>query len=121
MAVWLSPSILLPSQRATLHLCSYSVIVSLLSQQSWWKKTQAGDFAELLRDNIELEQRGVKVKAGHVASHHVLISFNTYISKRLNHVRQLPAYQMLLVREARRYGDGGWKAYDLTFCQQAAS
>lgn len=36
-------------------------------------------------------------------------------------MRQLAAHQTLLVREARRCGGGRWKAYNLTFCQQAAS
>ena len=101
------------------------------------EKIQTGEFvdmAELLRDNIELERRrgqsesGTGNKSPRREVPDVLswcACFSTYISvvasKHPERVRQLAAYQTLLMREARRCGGNGWKAYDSTFRQQAAS
>ena len=49
--------------------------------------------------------------------------FGTYVaivtSKKPEKMRQLLAYQTLIVREARRCGGKGWLAYDSYFRQQA--
>ena len=50
--------------------------------------------------------------------------FGTYASvvcdKQPQRIRELWAYQTMLVREARRCGGKGWQAYDSMFRQQAA-
>ncbi len=38
-----------------------------------------------------------------------------------NCTKELLAYQMIIVREVRRCGGGGWRAYDVMFRQLAAS
>ena len=93
------------------------------------------DMAELLRDNLEALRRG-SLQDGSTASSSQtkkarrevpdLLSwvqcFGTYMaiiaSKHPSRVRQLLAYQTLIVREARRCGGNGWQTYDSMFRQQ---
>ena len=99
------------------------------------------DMAELLRDNIEADRR--RSLQGSAAAVCSLISgkaggrreipdimswvqcFGTYacvLSDKFPHlVRQLWAYQTLMVREARRCSGQGWRDYDAMFRQQAGS
>lgn len=93
------------------------------------------DMAELLRDNLEAQRRAASTPSQTQGSaHHQkhrreipdLLSwvqcFGTYMavvtSKYPDRVRQLLAYQTLIVREARRCGGRGWLAYDSYFRQQ---
>ena len=105
------------------------------------KKILKGDFvdmAELLRDNLEADRRvqGREAKnadgsTSRLASRREvpdLLSwvqcFGVYVcvvaSRHPGRIRQLLAYQTLIVREARRLGGKGWQAYDSLFRQQAA-
>jgi len=93
------------------------------------------DMAELLRDNLEAQRRATGISAqtqgpSHLQKHRREIPdllswvqcFGTYMavltSKHPDRVRQLLAYQTLIVREARRCGGRGWLAYDSYFRQQ---
>ena len=93
------------------------------------------DMAELLRDNLEAHRRGSlqDVSSGESSKRSrreipdVLSwvqCFGTYIvvvtSKHPEKLRQLLAYQTLIVRESRRCGGKGWLAYDAMFRQQVA-
>ena len=97
------------------------------------------DMAELLRDNLEAQRRGIlqdpacrdptpsTVKLNRREIPDVLSwvqCFGIYMavvaSKQPEKLRQLLAYQTLIVREARRCGGRGWLAYDTMFRQQAA-
>ncbi len=93
------------------------------------RKIQKGgyvDMAELLRDNMELGRRGEESPKPSVPD---LLSwvtcFGMYASivteKQPERVKELWAYQTLVVREARRCGGRGWQAYDSMFRQQAAN
>ena len=103
------------------------------------KKITNGEFvdmAELLRDNIEAERRASVVegqnppKAAHTARREIpdLLSwvqcFGTFIAIMASvypgKVRQLLAYQTLIIREGRRLGGNGWRSYNTMFRQQAA-
>ena len=103
-------------------------------------KIQRGDFvdmAELMRDNMEAERRAEQDgaigspfnKRSRRREVPDLLSwiqcFGTYISvvvtKSPAKVKQLLAYQTMIVREACRCGGKGWQAYDSMFCQQAAN
>eukprot|EP00731_Ephydatia_muelleri_P012358 Em0006g1252a len=95
------------------------------------------DMAELLRDNLEADRRdagtlsseggGVR-RTGSRREVPDLLSwvqcFGVYIgvvaSRQPEKVKQLLAYQTLIIREARRLGGRGWLAYDSMFRQQAA-
>ena len=93
------------------------------------------DMAELLRDNLEAQRRGNLQEASAIdlsqskrARREIpdLLSwvqcFGTYLAviatKYPDRLRQLLAYQTLVVREARRCGGRGWLAYDTMFRQQ---
>ena len=93
------------------------------------------DMAELLRDNLEVQRRaastpsqtqGSSLHQKHRREIPDLLSwvqcFGTYMavltSKYPDRVRQLLAYQTLIVREARRCKGRGWLAYDAYFRQQ---
>ena len=93
--------------------------------------------AELLRDNLEAEWRGVfQDSAGSSSSSHGrtrrevpdLLSwvqcFGLYTavvgSQHPDRALKLLAYQTLIVREARRCGGRGWLTYDTVFRQQMA-
>ena len=95
------------------------------------------DMAELLRDNLEAERRGVfQDSAGSSSSSHGrtrrevpdLLSwvqcFGLYTavvgSQHPDRALKLLAYQTLIVREARRCGGRGWLTYDTVFRQQMA-
>ena len=93
--------------------------------------------AELLRDNLEAQRRSSSQPASCSSTGSNpsrsrreisdLLSwvqcFGIYIavvtSKQPERMRQLMAYQTLMVREARRCGGKGWLAYDSYFRQQA--
>ena len=92
--------------------------------------------SEFLKDNLEAERRyagsvGTSIQSQRRQRREVpdLLSwvqcFGTYISvvasRYPEKVRQLLAYQMLIIREARRLGGKGWLAYDTMFRQQAAT
>ena len=95
------------------------------------------DMAELLRDNLEAQRRSSSQPASCSSTGSNpsrsrreisdLLSwvqcFGIYIavvtSKQPERMRQLMAYQTLMVREARRCGGKGWLAYDSYFPQQA--
>ena len=93
------------------------------------------DMAELLRDNMEAERRGLSQGEGSSAKHPQrrevpdilswIQCFGIYISvmasKFPERVPHMLAYQTMLVREARRCGGRGWLAYDTAFRQQAAT
>ena len=92
------------------------------------------DMAELLRDNLEAQRRAtssITQSPSPTAQKYRrevpdLLSwvqcFGTDMavitSKYPDRVRQLLAYQMLIIREARRCGGRGWLAYDSYFRQQ---
>lgn len=92
------------------------------------------DMAELLRDNLEAQRRTSASQQPASASSTAknrrevpdLLSwvqcFGTYMavvtSKAPHRMKQLLAYQTLIVREARRCGGRGWLAYDSYFRQQ---
>ena len=91
------------------------------------------DMAELLRDNMEMEHRqpsdaqGIG-RQGRREMPDILswiTCFGMYVSvlcdKYPDKVRQMFAYQTIMVREARRCGGKGWLAYDMMFRQQAAN
>ncbi len=102
-------------------------------------KIQRGEFvdmAEFLRDNLEAIRRGAlsdQLTVPHQPRRNRrevpdLLSwvqcFGTYMAvitaKHPERIRQLLAYQTLVVREARRCGGRGWLAYDSMFRQQVA-
>ena len=90
--------------------------------------------AELLRDNLEAQRRVAgeqsSLQAGQSRSRRREIPdllswvscFGTYMavltSKYPEMIKQLLAYQTLMVRETRRCGGNGWLAYDTYFRQQ---
>ena len=94
------------------------------------------DMAELLRYNLEMQRRSSSLPSTQTASAATpaknrreildvlswVQCFGTYMaiitSKYPERVRQLLAYQTLIVREARRCGAKGWLAYDFYFRQQ---
>ena len=95
--------------------------------------------AELLRDNLEALRRGSLLEPAATSSEHPrkcrrevpdLLSWVQCFGKYLAviaesetpkpRMRQLLAYQTLIVREACRCGGRGWQAYDTMFRQQAA-
>ena len=94
------------------------------------------DMAELLRVYLEAQRRSSSVPAnnsygGSNAARgrrevpdlvNWVQCFGTYMaivsSKHPERMRQLLAYQTLIVREARRFGGKGWLAYDSYFRQQ---
>ena len=94
------------------------------------------DMAELLRDNLEAQRRAASMaqsppmSAATPTKHRREIPdllswvqcFGTYMavltSKFPQHMKELLAYQTLIVREARRCGGKGWLAYDSYFRQQ---
>ena len=94
------------------------------------------DIAELLRDNLEAQRRGVIQESSTISGDinrgrreiPDLLSwvqcFGTYMavvtSTQPTKSRELLAYQTLIVREARRCGGRGWLAYNTMFRQQAA-
>ena len=96
------------------------------------------DMADLLRDNLEAQRRSASQSSGSSSMGVApparsrreipdILSwvqcFGTYIaivtSQNPERMRQLLAYQTLIVREARRCGGKGWLAYDSYFRQQA--
>ena len=92
------------------------------------------DMAELLRDNLEVQRRAsTATQSASLPAPRCrreipdLLSwvqcFGTYmaivVSKYPHRMRELLAYQTLIVREARRCGGRGWLAYDSFFRQQA--
>lgn len=95
------------------------------------------EMAELLRDNIEMERRGAAVDTSACSGTNRLQRrevpdflswlqcFGTYASIVGNHkpkkIRQLLAYQTIMIREARRCGGSGWQGYDAMFRQMAAT
>ena len=97
-------------------------------------KIVRGELAELLRSNLEAQHRGVgqeqtasssQPKQGRREIPDLLSwvqCFGTYLaviaSKHPERVRELLAYQTLIVREARRCGGKGWLTYDWYFRQQ---
>ena len=94
------------------------------------------DMAELLRDNLEAQRRSSSIPTNNSSSGsnpaHArrevpdllcwVQCFGIYMavmaSKHPERMRQLLAYQTLIVREARRCGGKGWLAYDSYFRQQ---
>ena len=95
------------------------------------------DMAELLCDNLEALRRGTLTGPSATDAPPAkrprrevpdLLSwvqcFDTFMavvaSKKPEKLRQLLAYQILMVREARRCGGRGWLAYDTMFRQQVA-
>ena len=91
------------------------------------------DMAELLRDNLEAYRRAGSSQSNQSTSGgrsrreipHLLSwvqCFGVYMavvtSKFPMRIRELLAYQTLIVREARRCGGRGWLAYDTHFRQQ---
>ena len=91
------------------------------------------DIAELLRDNLEAQRRAATATHSTPASAPWsrrgvpdLLSwvqcFGTYmaavVTKYPHRMKELLAYQTLIVREARRCGGRGWLAYDSFFRQQ---
>lgn len=82
--------------------------------------------AELLRDNMELGRRG---EEGPKPSRRAVPDLLSWMSmcagivaeNQPERVKELWAYQTLVVREARRCGGRGWQAYDAMFRQQAAN
>ena len=94
-----------------------------------------GEYVELLRDNLEAQRRSSSQQTSSLSSEPSssrsrrevpdLLSwvqcFCTYVaivtSKKPEKMRQLLAYQTLIVREARRCGGKGWLAYDSYFRQ----
>ena len=95
------------------------------------------DMAELLRDNIEAERRratdssaaGLSTSQVHRREVPDFLSwlqcFGVYVGIVATHkpekLRQLMAYQTLMIREARRCGGDGWQGYDTMFRQLAAT
>ena len=95
------------------------------------------DMAELLRDNIEAERRRAMgdtsscPNASRPQRREVpdfmswLQCFGTYVAVVANHkperIKQLMAYQTIMIREARRCGGAGWQGYDTMFRQLAAT
>ena len=95
------------------------------------------DMAELLRDNIEAERRRALGEssscpnASRPQRREVpdfmswLQCFGTYVGIVATHkperIKQLMAYQMTMIREARRCGGAGWQGYDTMFRQLAAT
>ncbi len=87
--------------------------------------------AELLRDNVELGRREAGLGGAQPSRKEVLdllswiACFGVYASvvadKHPHRVRELWAYQTMLVHEARRCGGKGWQVYDSMFRQQAAN
>ena len=99
------------------------------------QKLEFVDMAELLRDNLEVqrcvssqEQSSAQAAQSRSRRREVpdLLSwvscFRTYMAvltdKYSEKIKQLLAYQTLIVREARRCGGDGWLAYDSYFRQQ---
>ena len=95
-----------------------------------------GDMSKFLKDNLEAEHcyagsvgTSTQSQGGQRRAVPDLLSwilcFGTYISvvasRYPEKVRQLLAYQTLIIREARRLGGKGWLAYDTMFRQQAAT
>ena len=89
------------------------------------------DLAELLKDNIEAERRKLAAEAGtHFTRREVpdflcwTQCFNMYmaivVSKYPEKIREMLAYQALIVGESRR-GGRGWRLYDAAFRQQIRS
>ena len=95
------------------------------------------DMAELLSDNLEALCRGALQDPTATDARQAkrprkevpdLLSwvqcFGTFMavvaSQQPDKLRQLLAYQTVIVREARRCGGRGWPAYDTMFHQQAA-
>ena len=93
------------------------------------------DMAELLRDNLEVRRQEdnheIPTSGESKRSRREipdLISwvqcFGTYMAvvalKHPEKVRQMLAYQTMIVRESRRCGGRGWLSYDTMFRQQAA-
>ena len=96
------------------------------------------DMAELLRDKLEAHRRGWLLDSSVADSCPTpkwqrreipdLLSwvqcFGSYMgvvnSRYPEKIKQLLAYQTLIVREVRRCGSRGWLAYDSMFRQQAA-
>ena len=85
--------------------------------------------AELLQDNLEAQRRAGAASSSTPPtpmSRREVLSwvqcFGTYMavvtSKFPHRIKELLAYQTLIVREARRCGGKGWLAYDAHFCQQ---
>ena len=95
------------------------------------------DMAELLRDNIEAERRratdssAAGLSTSQARRREVpdflswLQCFGVYVGIVATHkpekLRQLMAYQTLMIREARRCGGDGWQGYDTMFRQLAAT
>ncbi len=98
------------------------------------------DMAELLKDNIEVGRRkdlqdgarGSGCSGGNKASRREVPDLLSWVqcfgvyaavlaSKFPEKARELWAYQVLIVKEARRCGGTGWKEYDSMFRQQASS
>ena len=94
------------------------------------------DMAELLRDNLEMQRRedsqgqqALSVPA-HTRRREIpdLLSwvscFGVYMAvlckKYPEMIKQLLAYQTMIIREARRCGGNGWLQYDSCFQQQVA-
>ena len=97
------------------------------------------DMAELLKDNMEAERRrhssDADVMQGHLGQSSArrevpdlmswLQCFSSYAavvcSKHPEKMRELWAYQALMISEFRRCGGRGWRLYDTAFRQHAAS
>ena len=101
------------------------------------QKMEFVDMAELLRDNLELQhQMSSSEQLSQLAPQprnrrreipdilSWVSCFGVYMAvltaKHPEMIRQLLAYQTLIVREARRCGGNGWLAYDTYFRQQVA-
>ena len=89
-------------------------------------KIQRGDYvdmAELLRDNMEMERRQSSDSQGSGRRNRCMYAMYASVlcDKYPDKVRQLFAYQTMLVREVHRGGGKGWMAYDTMFHQQAAN
>ena len=96
------------------------------------------DMADLLRDNLEADRRRATAQRGAQQQGQAkatrlevpdLLSwaqcFSEYVGvaaeKHPHRVKQLLAYQATILREARRCGGNGWRAYDAMFWQLAAT
>ena len=94
------------------------------------------DMAELLKDNMEVERRRMLTDSGTAQAHFTnrqarrdilswLQCFSMYaavvVSEHPGKIRELLAYQAMMIGEARRCGGRGWLLYDAAFRQQIRS
>ena len=76
------------------------------------------DMAELMRDNLEAQRRAGAASSSTPPTPRSRTYMAVVTSKFPHRIKELLAYQTLIVREARRCGGKGWLAYDAHFRQQ---